>query len=95
MPHLAEELWQHLGHETLLAEMAWPEADPALTIDESVTVAVQVNGKLRATLNLPRDFAHDVAERSALADENVQRAMAGKPARKVIVVPNRIINVVV
>ncbi len=95
MPHLAEELWQHLGHKTLLAEMPWPDADPALTIDETVTVAVQVNGKLRATLNLPRDFAPDVAEQSALADENVQRAMAGKTARKVIVVPNRIINVVV
>jgi leucyl-tRNA synthetase len=95
MPHLAEELWQGLGHTSLLAEMPWPEADPALIVDETVTVAVQVNGKLRATLNLPRDFASDVAERSALADENVQRAMAGKTVRKVIVVPNRIINVVV
>ena len=95
MPHLAEELWQGLGHTSLLAEMRWPAADPSLIVDETVTVAVQVNGKLRATLNLPRDFANDVAERSALADENVQRAVAGKPVRKVIVVPNRIINVVV
>jgi leucyl-tRNA synthetase len=95
MPHLAEELWQSLGHKSLLAEMAWPEADPALTIDETVTVAVQVNGKLRATLSLPRDMAKDAAERAALADENVQRAIAGMPLRKVIIVPNRIINVVV
>ncbi len=95
MPHLAEELWQYLGHKTLLAEMPWPEADPALTIDESVTVAVQVNGKLRATLNLPRDMDKDATECAALADENVQRAITGKPVRKVIIVPNRIINVVV
>ena len=60
-----------------------------------MTVAVQVNGKLRATLSLPRDIANGDAERAALADQHVQRAMAGKPPRKVIVVPNRIINVVV
>jgi leucyl-tRNA synthetase len=95
MPHLAEELWQRLGHGTLLAEMAWPSADPSLVVDEDVTIAVQVNGKLRATLSLPRDIANDDAERAALADQHVQRAMAGKSPRKVIVVPNRIINVVV
>jgi leucyl-tRNA synthetase len=95
MPHLAEELWQRLGAKTLLAETAWPEADPSLVVDEDVTIAVQVNGKLRATLSLPRDIASDDAERAALADQHVQRAMAGKSARKVIVVPNRIINVVV
>ena len=70
-------------------------ADPDLVIDEDVTIAVQVNGRLRATLSLPRDIANDDAERAALADHHVQRAMAGKPARRVIVVPNRIINVVV
>jgi leucyl-tRNA synthetase len=95
MPHLAEELWQRLGHDTVLAESAWPAADPALTIDESVTIAIQVNGKLRATLSLPRDMAKGEAEQAALADQQVQRAMAGKAPRKVIVVPNRIINVVV
>ncbi len=95
MPHLAEELWQRLGAKTLLAETAWPDADPSLVVDEDVTIAVQVNGKLRATLSLPRDIANDDAERAALADQHVQRAMAGKSARKVIVVPNRIINVVV
>jgi leucyl-tRNA synthetase len=95
MPHLAEELWRQLGHSSLLADLPWPEADPILTRDEAVTVAVQVNGKLRATLSLPRDIANDEAEQAALADQGVQRAMAGKAARKVIVVPNRIINVVV
>ena len=95
MPHLAEELWGRLGHADLLADQPWPEADPALVIDDSVTIAVQVNGKLRSTISLPRDCPKDSAEQAALADENVQRALAGKPVRKVIVVPNRIINVVV
>ena len=95
MPHLGEELWQALGHKTLLAEEAWPKADPALVLEEAVTVAVQVNGKLRATVELPRDAARDAAEAAALAQPPVQRAMEGKPPRKIILVPNRIINVVV
>jgi leucyl-tRNA synthetase len=95
MPHIAEELWRHLGHETLLVDTPWPGYDDALLAEDTVTMGVQVNGKLRATLELPRDAAQDQAERIALAQENVQRAMAGKPARKVIVVPNKIINVVV
>ena len=95
MPHLAEELWAHLGHATPLVEQPWPEADAALATDDVVTMAVQVNGKLRATLELPRDVAKDEAEKRALADANVQKALEGKPVRKVIVVPNRVINVVV
>jgi leucyl-tRNA synthetase len=95
MPHLGEELWQGLGHTELLTESPWPEADPALVVDESVVVAVQVNGKLRAQLPLPRDAAKEIAEEAALNDANVQRAMEGKPVRKLIYVPNRIVNVVV
>ncbi|WP_431856791.1 leucine--tRNA ligase [Azospirillum sp.] len=95
MPHLAEELWAHLGHATPLVEQPWPEADATLATDDVVTMAVQVNGKLRATLELPRDIAKDEAEKRALADANVQKALEGKPVRKVIVVPNRVINVVV
>jgi leucyl-tRNA synthetase len=95
MPHLAEELWERLGHQGLLANAAWPEADPALIRDESVTVAVQVNGKLRTTLELPRDLDKAEAEQRALADANVQRALDGKAPKKVVVVPNRVINVVV
>ena len=95
MPHLAEELWRALGHDTLLVDRAWPAADAALTRDDVVTVAVQVNGKLRATLDLPRDLSQDEAAAAALACPAVQRALDGKPVRKVIVVPNRIINVVV
>jgi leucyl-tRNA synthetase len=67
----------------------------ALVVDHSVTIALQVNGKLRATIELPRDTAAPEAEAAALAEPAVQRALAGKAVRKVIVVPNRIVNVVV
>jgi leucyl-tRNA synthetase len=95
MPHLAEELWWELGRRTLLADERWPSFDPALVIDETVTLAVQVNGKMRATIELPRDCDRATAEAAALAPPTVQRAMEGKTPRKIIVVPNRIINVVV
>src|SRR5688572_6045957 len=78
MPHLGEELWQRLGHDKLLAETAWPVADPKLVVDDTVTVAVQVNGKLRATISLPRDVDKAEAERIALAEPAVQRALEGK-----------------
>jgi len=94
MPHLAEALWQLLGHDTLLADQPWPKADPALTVEDNVTIAVQVNGKLRATLILSRDGDAAAAETAALALPAVHRALAGRAPRKVIVVPNRIVNVV-
>jgi len=93
-PHLAEEMWVALGGDGLLCQRTWPAADPALLIDATVKVAVQVNGRLRATIDLPRDAAEDAARDAALAAPNVAAAMAGKPARKVIVVPNRIVNIV-
>jgi leucyl-tRNA synthetase len=95
MPHLAEELWAELGHATLVSDTPWPAADAALLVEDSVTVAVQVNGKLRATIQLPKDADAGLAEQTALAQEAVIAAMSGKPARKVVVVPNRIVNVVV
>src|SRR5262245_25589684 len=95
MPHLAEELWRSLGHNQLIVETPWPEADRRLIVDDTVTVAVQVNGKLRATIELPRDAAQAVAEAAALALDVVQRLLGGKQPRKVIIVPNRIVNVVV
>jgi leucyl-tRNA synthetase len=75
--------------------MAWPDFDESLLVEESITIAVQVNGKLRGTVDLPPDADKATAEKEALAHENVLRAMDGKPARKVIVVPNKVINVVV
>ena len=95
IPHLAEELWQRLGHTTLLADTPWPEADRALLVDDTVTVGVQVNGKLRGTLDLPRDADRTDVELQALELEGVRRAMDGKQPRKVVVVPNKIVNVVV
>jgi len=95
MPHLAEELWSRLGHSTMLVDERWPEADPALLVENQVTVAVQVNGKLRGTVALPRDAANDQAEQAALALAPVAKALDGKKPRKVIVVPNRIVNVVI
>ena len=95
MPHLSEELWQRLGHSELLADTAWPEAEQALLIEESVILAVQVNGKKRATIELPRDANKQAAEAAALADPAVQRALQGQALRKVIVVPNRIVNLVI
>jgi leucyl-tRNA synthetase len=94
MPHLAEEMWQELGHRAMIAETPWPKADPDLARDEQVTIAVQVNGKLRATLDLPRDAARPQVEEAALALPQVTRMLEGKPPRKVVVVPNRIVNVV-
>ena len=94
IPHIAEELWSELGHDIPLTAMEWPCADAALVTEENVTIAVQVNGKLRGTLDLPMDTDQTAAEEAALALDNVKAALAGKAARKVIVVPNRVINVV-
>ena len=94
-PHLAEELWQALGHKNLLADAAWPVAEAALLVDDTVTIAVQVNGKLRGTVQLAKDAPKDVAEKSALTLPEIARALEGKSPKRVIVVPNRIVNVVV
>ena len=94
MPHLAEEMWQQLGHGEMLADMPWPDADAELARDEQVTIAVQVNGKLRATLDFPRDAAANEVEEAALALPQVMRLLDGKVPRKVVVVPNRIVSVV-
>jgi leucyl-tRNA synthetase len=94
VPHLAEEAWALMGNDGLIADAPWPEVDPALLVDDEVTIAVQVNGKLRDTLVLAKGAAKDVAEAAALASENVQRALEGKAPRKVIVVPDRLVNIV-
>jgi leucyl-tRNA synthetase len=95
VPHIAEELWQRLGHEALLADTAWPQADAAWLEEDRVTVAVQVKGRLRATISLPRGSDRATTEAAALAEPNVRRAIEGKPLRRVIVVPDKIVNVVV
>jgi leucyl-tRNA synthetase len=94
VPHLSEEVWQALGKEGLIAAAAWPEHDPRMLIEDEVTVAVQVNGKLRDTLTAPKGAAREALEQMALASEKVARILDGKTPRKVIVVPDRLVNVV-
>jgi leucyl-tRNA synthetase len=94
MPHLAEECWAMLGHETLICQQPWPQANPEFLVEDTVTIAVQVNGKLRATLELAVGTSKEDAEAAALAEEKVQSALAGKSLKKVIVVPDKIVNLV-
>lgn len=94
VPHLAEELWATLGHDTILAETPWPVADEKLLVTDTITIGVQVNGKVRASIQLPANADKDTAEKIALADENIQRTLEGQTVRKVIVVPGRIVNIV-
>jgi leucyl-tRNA synthetase len=94
-PHAAEELWEKLGHGETIAYAPWPVADAALLVADTVTLAVQVNGKRRAEIEVPAD-ADDVAVRAAaLASDNVRRHLEGREPRKVIVVKGRLVNVVV
>ncbi len=95
IPHLMEELWSRLGHDTLLVETAWPVADPALLRDDTVTIAIQVNGKLRGRLEVARDCEEAALRKQALAEAGVARAIGEREIRRVVVVPNRIVNVVV
>jgi len=94
VPHLAEQAWAALGGQGLVADAEWPRADPALLVEDEVTIAVQVNGKLRDTLTAPKGTAREALEEMALASEKVGRILEGRPPRKVIVVPDRLVNVV-
>ncbi len=94
VPHVAEEAWATAGNDGLIADAAWPEVDPALLVDDEVTIAVQVNGKLRDTLVFPKGAPKDEVEAAALASDKIVRLLEGKPPRKVIVVPDRLVNIV-
>ncbi len=94
-PHLAEEIWAMQGGDGLCAQAPWPKADPALLVDDTVTLPIQINGKRRAEISVPKDMPAAEVEKLALADEDVVRFLAGQPVKKIIVVPGRIINVVV
>jgi len=95
MPHLAEECWAALGHDGLVAEAAWPQVEPALLIETTVLLPVQVNGKKRGEVTVARDAKNADIEAAVLALDAIKIALDGKPPKKVIIVPGRIVNVVV
>jgi leucyl-tRNA synthetase len=94
-PHLAEELWEKLGHSSSLTYEPWPTYDPAKTVTDTVEVILQVNGKLRSRLMVPVDTAEEELEKMARSDESVSRFTAGKTVVKAIVVKNKLVNLVV
>jgi len=94
MPHLAEEAWAALGCDGMVADAPWPAVDPALLVEDEVTIAVQHKGKLRDTLTAPKGCSKEDLEAMALASEKVQRSLDGAEVRKVIVVPDRLVNIV-
>lgn len=94
-PHLAEEMWARLGHNTLVITETWPTGDAKLAEDNMVTMGVQMNGKMRGTISVAKDAAREDVEKAALALENVARQIEGQAVKKIIVVPNRIVNIVV
>ena len=93
-PHLAEELWSRLGHPDSLAFAPFPEADPALLVEDSTEYPIQVNGKVRSRITVPAAAGQDEVRSAALADPKVAELLAGAEPRKVIVVPGRLVNVV-
>jgi leucyl-tRNA synthetase len=93
-PHLAEECWARIGGKGMVAIAKWPQADPALLVSDTVLMPVQVNGKKRAEITLPRDASVEAVEAAAKADDSVKPFLAGLTVRKVIVVPGRIVNIV-
>jgi leucyl-tRNA synthetase len=93
-PHIADELWQRLGRSGSLARETWPVADPDMLVEETITLVAQVNGKRRDEIQVPADADEATVTAAALASEKVQRHLAGREPRKVIVVPGRLVNLV-
>jgi leucyl-tRNA synthetase len=94
-PHIAEEMWQLLGNRKGLSNVTWPKFDPDIAAEETITLVVQVNGKLRSRLSIPIDTEEETVKKRVLEDEKVRDLLAGKEIRRVVVVPNRLVNVVV
>jgi leucyl-tRNA synthetase len=93
-PHITEELWENLGNKESIHVQPWPGYDDKLTVDDIVTIVVQVNGKVRATLELSKNSVQGVVEKAALADENVKKFIGSSKPKKVIYVPDKILNIV-
>ena len=93
-PHLAEEMWARMGKNTLIVTESWPEGNEALAQDDVVTIAVQICGKMRGTIEMPKNASNDDVQATAMSLENVKKQLEGKEIKKVIIVSNKIINIV-
>ena len=94
-PHLSEEIWEKLGEKNLVSREPWPTVDETMLSDDTITMPIQVNGKLRGQIEVQKDLEPSEIEILALAEEPVQRALNGASPKKIIVVPGRIVNVVI
>jgi len=94
VPHMSHVLWQHLGHDEPVIDAAWPGHDETALVQDSMTIVVQVNGKLRSKIDVAADISKDDMEALALADSNVKKFTEGTTIRKVIVVPGKLVNIV-
>ena len=94
-PHLSEDIWAHQGGEGLIVNAPWPVADEAMLVESNVTLPIQINGKRRDEISVPKDMPKDEVEKLVLANEAVVRALDGASPKKLIVVPGRIVNVVI
>ncbi|MCA1775219.1 MAG: class I tRNA ligase family protein, partial [Loktanella sp.] len=94
-PHLSEDIWSRLGEDGLIANAPWPQADDSLLISDTVTMPIQINGKRRSEIDVPKDMPKDAVEALVMQDAAVQKALDGGAPKKVIVVPGRIVNIVV
>jgi leucyl-tRNA synthetase len=94
-PHVCEEMWQRLGHETSLVKQSWPQADEAVAREDAIELAVQVNGKVRGRITVPREAPEAEIKRLALAEPRVAEQVDGKQVAKLVIVPGRLVSVVV
>ena len=95
MPHYMEDVWEKLGHETSIFDEAWPKYDISKTVAKQVEIAVQVNGQIRARINIPADSSDEDMKKLALENQSVQNYTNGKQIKKVICIKNRLVNIVV
>ena len=95
VPHICHQLWLDLGHQQAVVSESWPEVDNAALEQDSIELVIQVNGKLRSKISVSATAPQDEVQALALKDEHAQRFIEGKPIRKVIVVPNKLVNIVV
>jgi leucyl-tRNA synthetase len=95
VPHITDAIWQAFGNEEMIIYARWPQADQSALVQDEIQLIVQVNGKLRARIKVPADAAQDMIEEIALDDENVIRFIEGKDIKKIVVVPDRLVNIVI